>query len=160
MEIRTATMNDLLAIVEVEKMCFPPNQAATEKGLKERLEVYPNHFWMLENDVELIGFIDGMATNSPTINDDMFTDASLHEENGEWQAIFGVNTAPKYRKCGYAAQIMEKLILDAKNQGRRGCILTCKKELIHYYEKFGYKNEGVSRSILGGVVWYDMRLEF
>ena len=26
--------------------------------------------------------------------------------------------------------------------------------------KFGFKNEGVSSSVHGGVVWYQMRLEF
>ncbi|MFJ5623917.1 GNAT family N-acetyltransferase [Peribacillus loiseleuriae] len=74
--------------------------------------------------------------------------------------MFGVNTDPKYRKHGYAAKIMEQVIADAKKQGRKGCILTCKEELIHYYEKFGYKNEGISQSALGDAVWYDMRLEF
>ena len=31
---------------------------------------------------------------------------------------------------------------------------------IAYYEKFGYRSEGVSQSTPGGVVWYDMRLTF
>ena len=82
------------------------------------------------------------------------------EDDGAWQAVFGVNTAPKYCKQGYAAKMMEQVIMDARKQGRKGCILTCKEELIHYYEKFGYKNEEVSQSKLADTVWYDMRLEF
>ena len=39
-------------------------------------------------------------------------------------------------------------------------ILTCKDRLIPYYEKFGYRNLGVSASVHGGAVWYDMILEF
>ena len=55
---------------------------------------------------------------------------------------------------------MEAMIKRAKEQGRKGLILTCKDRLIHYYEKFGYVNMGVSRSVHGGAVWYDMILEF
>ena len=74
--------------------------------------------------------------------------------------IFGVNTLPAYRKQGLAGQVLEKVIADAKVQGRKGCVLTCKEKLIHYYEKFGFQNEGVSKSVHGGVIWYDMRLTF
>ena len=52
------------------------------------------------------------------------------------------------------------MIEDAKNKGRKGLILTCKDRLIHYYAKFGYKNLGISESVHGGAVWYDMILEF
>ena len=43
---------------------------------------------------------------------------------------------------------------------RRGLILTCKDRLIGFYEGFGYKSLGVSQSVHGGAVWYDMILEF
>ena len=49
---------------------------------------------------------------------------------------------------------------DARAQGRRGLVLTCKDRLVHYYAKFGFVSEGVSESTHGGVVWYQMRLTF
>ena len=52
------------------------------------------------------------------------------------------------------------LIADARAQGRKGLVLTCKEALVHYYAKFGFVNEGVSGSTHGGVVWYQMRLKF
>ena len=55
---------------------------------------------------------------------------------------------------------MEAMIRRAMEQGRRGLILTCKDRLIGYYQKFGYVNQGVSASVHGGAVWYDMILEF
>lgn len=160
MNIRTANTSDISAISAVESVCFPPAEAATEKDFEARLRVYPNHFWLLEDHGKLIGFIDGMVTDEPTIRDEMFEKVELHNENGRWQAIFGVNVIPEYRRQGYAARIMEQVISDAKAQGRKGCILTCKDELIHYYEKFGYQNIGMSKSVHGGTVWYDMRLTF
>ena len=160
MHIRTATMADLAAVTAVEAACFPAAEAATEKDFANRLAVYPNHFWLLEDDGTLISFVNGLVTNEPVLRDEMYADASFHNEQGAWQMIFGVNTLPDYRKRGLAGQVLERVIADAKAQGRKGCVLTCKDKLIHYYEKFGFQNEGVSESVHGGVVWYDMRLEF
>lgn len=160
MTIRTAVLADLPALAAVEAACFPPAEAASEKNLADRLAVYPNHFWLLEEHGVLISFINGLVTNESLLRDEMYTDASLHDEQGAWQMIFGVNTLPLYRKQGMAARVMERVIADARAQGRQGCVLTCKAELLHYYEKFGYRNEGVSASVHGGAVWYDMRLSF
>ncbi|CDC47824.1 acetyltransferases [Clostridium sp. CAG:58] len=99
-------------------------------------------------------------TNETTIRDEMYEDSSLHDPKGAYQSIFGLDVLPEYRNCGIAALLMEHMIGDARAKGRRGLILTCKDRLIHYYEKFGYKNMGVSASVHGGAVWYDMLLEF
>ena len=74
--------------------------------------------------------------------------------------IFGVNTLPEYRKRGYAEKLINELIFEAKSNGRKGVILTCKDKLVSYYSKFGFENEGVSESVHGGAVWYEMRLRF
>lgn len=55
---------------------------------------------------------------------------------------------------------MYQLIEDARKQNRKGCILTCKEELIHYYEKFGFMNLGLSQSTLANETCYDMVLYF
>ena len=74
--------------------------------------------------------------------------------------LLGLDVLPAYRGRGYAAQLMQALIADARAAGRRGCILTCKEHLLHYYEKFGYRSLGISDSQHGGAQWYDMVLEF
>lgn len=161
MHIRTASMADLAAVAAVEGACFPAAEAATEKDFAARLAVYPNHFWLLEeDDGTLVSFVNGLVTDEPLLRDEMYADASLHNEHGVWQMVFGVNTLPQYRRQGLAGQVLERVIADARAQGRKGCVLTCKDKLIHYYEKFGFQNEGVSASTHGGVVWYDMRLTF
>ena len=161
MHIRTASMADLAAVAAVEGACFPAAEAATEKDFAARLAVYPNHFWLLEeDDGTLVSFVNGLVTDEPLLRDEMYADASLHNDHGGWQMVFGVNTLPQYRRRGLAGQVLERVIADARAQGRKGCVLTCKDKLIHYYEKFGFQNEGVSASTHGGVVWYDMRLTF
>ena len=161
MHIRTAVMADLPAVTAVEAACFPAAEAATEADFAKRLAVYPNHFWLMEdNNGSLVSFVNGLVTDEPHLRDEMYADAGLHNENGAWQMIFGVNTLPAYRRQGLAEQVLRQVIEDAKAQGRKGCVLTCKEKLLHYYGKLGFVNEGVSQSTHGGVVWYEMRLTF
>ena len=161
MRIRTAVMADLAAVTAVEAACFPEAEAAKEQDFFERLKVYPNHFWLLEDEEgNLISFVNGLVTDESSLRDEMYSDASFHNEQGAWQMIFGVNTLPEYRRKGFAGQVLQKVIADAREQGRNGCVLTCKEALLHYYAAFGFVNEGVSESVHGGVVWYEMRLTF
>ena len=161
MRIRTAVMADLAAVTAVEAACFPETEAAKEQDFFERLKVYPNHFWLLEDEEgNLISFVNGLVTDEPSLQDEMYSDASFHNEQGAWQMIFGVNTLPEYRRKGLAGQVLQRVIADAREQGRKGCVLTCKEALLHYYAAFGFVNEGVSESVHGGVVWYEMRLTF
>ena len=160
MLIRTATIEDLDAVTAVEAECFPPAEAATRSDFEQRLAHYSNHFWLMFDEDKLIAFVDGMVTDMADLTDDMYEDASLHKEGGAWQMIFGVNTIPEYRRHGYAGALIQRAISDARVQGRKGLVLTCKDKLIHYYAKFGFVNEGVSASVHGNVTWYQMRLSF
>ena len=160
MTVRYALPSDLAALTAVEAACFPAAEAATEKDIKNRLDYYANHFWLLFDGDTLVSFVDGFVTDEADLTDEMYENAALHNENGAWQMIFGVNTLPAYRRQGCAAQLLERAIHDARAQGRKGLVLTCKDALIHYYEKFGFVNEGISASVHGNVVWYQMRLTF
>lgn len=158
--IRNATMADLPAIADVEKRCFPPQEAATEEEFRERLAAYADCFWLLFEDGRLVSFIDGMATDEPDLRDEMYADASLHRKDGHWQMIFGLNTLPEYRRRGYAARLVERLAEEAKRRGKIGVVLTCKERLVPYYESLGFKYEGASSSTHGDAVWHQMRMIF
>ena len=67
---------------------------------------------------------------------------------------------PEYQRRGIAAQLMRAFCELARADGRKGVILTCKQHLIPYYERFGFENLGVSQSVHGGAVWYDLLLRF
>ena len=160
MDIRFATMNDIDAVTELERQCFPPEEAAEKDSFEKRLTVFPNHFWLLEDSGKLASMINGMTTDIPILRDEMFEDSGLHRADGMYQSIFGLDVIPEYRRQGVAADLMNHLIQTAKARGKKGMILTCKDRLIHYYEKFGYRSLGISGSVHGGAVWYDMLLEF
>ena len=160
MVIRTAELSDLEAIAAVEAECFPLEEAASKEEFRERLKFYGNHFWLMFDKGKLVAFVDGFVTNNPDLSDEMYEKAELHDENGQWQMIFGVNTIPEARKKGYAGELIKRAVSDAKKQGRKGLVLTCKERLIPYYSEFGFMNEGISESVHGNVVWNQMRLTF
>lgn len=160
MNFRNATIKDLEEINAIENQCFPPNEAASFESLSKRLKVFPNHFWILENDSKMIGYINGMVTNNKTIHDEMFANVELHDENGSWQSVFSLAVSPEYRNSGHAAQLIHHLIEKCKEQKRKGITLTCKEYLISYYNKFGFVDLGISKSVHGGEIWHDMVLEF
>ena len=161
MKITYAEEKDTAAIAAAEAACFPPAEAATEQEFVERIKYYGNHFWLLYDADKLIAFVDGFVTDEPDLTDTMYENACMHNENGAWQMIFGVNTLPEYRKRGYACELIRRAIADARQQGRKGLVLTCKERLIAYYAKFGFVDEGVSeKSTHGNVQWHQMRLTF
>ena len=116
--IRNATIRDLDVITAVEAACFSPAEAATRDTLADRLHRYPDHFWLLFEDETLVSFLDGFVTDLPDLTDDMFEHAELHDENGQWQMIFGVNTIPSRRRRGHAGTLIDCAIRDAERQGR------------------------------------------
>ena len=160
MNIRKATIDDLDIVTHIESACFPPAEAAPREAFKERLARYADHFLIIFDGDTPIGFIDGFVTDDEILTDEMFADASLHNSNGAWQMIFGLNTMPEYRNRGVGGKLIEAFIDLAREEKRKGVILTCKEEKIPYYAKFGFVNEGKSESDHGGAKWYQMRVEF
>ena len=161
MNIRYATMADLDDIASVESECFPVLEAATKEEFEQRIKYYGNHFWLMFDEGKLIAFVDGFVTDEADLTDYMYENASMHNENGAWQMIFGVNTLPEYRRCGCAKELIKKAILDARKQNRKGLVLTCKESLVPYYSKFGFVDEGITdKSTHGNVLWHQMRLDF
>ena len=99
------------------------------------------------------------STSGSSSPDEMYKNLNLHNENGEWQMIFDICILAKYRKRGYAEKLLNQVISDVRAY-RHGLVLTCEDKFIHYFKKFGFKNEGISESTDRRKVRYLMRLEF
>lgn len=160
LKIRPGTPEDLDLLAAAEAECFPPDEAATREQLRERLATYAQHFWLLFDGDELAAYIDGPVTDHADLEDAMYEDASCHDPNGRWQMIFGLGTLPGHRRNGCAAALLYRMVQNARVQGRLGVVLTCRDHMVPYYAKFGFKNEGLSRSVHGGGEWLQMRLTF
>ncbi len=160
MEIKHASLCDLDALAAAETACFPPTEAASRETLAARIARFGEHFWLLYDGGTLVSFVDGMVSDDADLSDAMFGDAGLHHEAGAWQMIFGVGTVPGRRGRDCAALPLRRAVEDARLQGRKGVVLTCKAHMLGYYARFGFKDEGVCSSSHGGAAWHQMRLTF
>ena len=84
--IKHASQEDIPALTAVERECFPDAEAASEEEIAARVHAYGKHFWLLFEGKKLIAFVDGMTTDQADLTDDMYEDASLHDENGACMA--------------------------------------------------------------------------
>ena len=157
--IRQVMPEDLDAVARVEAVCFPEAEAAARASFAQRIQAFPESFFVAEKDGQIVGFINGCVTDERMIRDEMFEDTAYHKPDGAYHSIFGLDVAPEWQHRGLAGDLMKHLIEDARKRGRKGLILTCKEHLIGFYERFGYRSLGVSQSVHGGAVWYDMILE-
>ena len=158
--IRTATPADCAAITALEAACFPPAEAAPYDSFAARLTAFPERFWLLFLDGELVSMVNGSLTDERDLRDEMFHDTALHHPDGRWQMIFGVATLPAYRYRGLAGKLLDTAIEQCRKEGREGLVLTCKQAKLAYYGSHGFVNEGLSSSEHGGDVWYQMRIKF
>ncbi|MGN0446745.1 MAG: GNAT family N-acetyltransferase [Acutalibacteraceae bacterium] len=160
MYIRNAESYDEQKIAYVEKRCFPDGSGATAEDFQDRILAYPKHIWLLVDGMNVVSLADGIATDEPDIRDEMYTSTALHQEDGDWQTLFGLDTVPEFRKRGYASKLLNRVIQDAKRDGRKGIVLVCRSGLTKFYENRGFKNEGRSASTHCGDHLYQMRLTF
>ncbi|WP_318502827.1 N-acetyltransferase [Bacillus sp. T3] len=156
LKIRNVQRDDLLKLVEIEQLCFTPEEAATHQAFEQRIKVIPDSFLVAEEDGILAGLINGPVIPSPFITDDLFGEISANPTMGGHQSILGLAVHPHFRNRRIASILLERLEQEAKDKQRETITLTCKESLIPFYEKHGYQNYGVSKSVHGGVVWYDM----
>lgn len=157
MLIRHAQITDAPALARIEKASYPAAEGASLESISRRIEVFPECFWILEDNGQILAFINGMATDQPELTDEMYDQPRLHRPEGRWQMLFSVVTAPEHRHKGYASLVMHQVIRDCRSR-REGIVLTCKEGLIPFYAGFGFESEGLSRSVHGDAVWYQMRL--
>lgn len=158
-QIRQAVLEDLEAVSQVEASSFPPAEAAGRETLRQRLEQFQESF-LVAVDQRVIGIVNGCVTDQETITDDLFDRPCAHQPTGAYQAVFGLAVLEEYRGRGVAAALLREFCARARKSGRRGVILTCKERLIPYYTTLGFQKLGVSASVHGGAVWYDMICRF
>ena len=158
--IRMARPEDAAAAAAIEAACFPAAEACGRAEFERRLAVFPDSFWIAEADGQPIGFCNGCVTDRPLLPDELYHNAALHQPDGAYQTVFGLDVLPAYQRQGVAAALLRRMLADTRARGKRGAVLTCKEHLIHYYERFGFVCRGVADSTHGGAVWNLMVLEF
>ena len=147
-------------VSEIENICFPPNEACTEKNMKLRVANAPENF-LVAYDPEagrIAGFLNGIATDEEVFRDEFFTDITLHDPKGKNVMLLGLDVRPEYRRQGLATAIMTKYREREMAKGRKMLVLTCLDNKVEMYKKMGYEDKGMSASVWGGEPWHEMTI--
>ncbi len=171
MEVRRATIEDIEELARLEALAFPKEEAASKERIAERMMRFPDYCWILCEigpnvpgtngpKVEtILAYINGIATDEKDLQDIMYEDPAMHHADGKNLMIFSVVTNPLYLHRGYASYLMDFVIKDCR-KSKQALVLTCKEHLVGFYQKFGYKEEGISVSSHGGAIWHQMRYTY
>ena len=158
MKLRNVLAPDLQRCYEIESLSYSKEEAASKNNMLKRLIKFPQGFLLLENDKEIIGFINSGACHEIKLSDENFKEMLGHDNKGKYIVVMSVVIHPDYQKQGLLSLLMNKFIKDMKNLQKEEIFFICKKELIPMYEKYGFKDLGQSSSTHGGVIWNEMSL--
>lgn len=157
-EFRQICPEEAEQAVEIERICFPPNEACSPKMMRERVATVPDLFLVAveKNTGKIAGFLNGIASDEEKFRDEFFQDATLHCKDGANVMLLGLDVLPQYRGQGLATEIVRQYIEREKEKHRKKLYLTCLDNKVKMYEKMGFVNLGISNSTWGGEAWYDM----
>ena len=145
---------------ELELVCFPPNEACTEKQIRERVIAVPDLFLTAidRENGRMAGYLTGIATDCPDFRDDFFTDVTTHEPEGQNVMLLSLNVRPEYRGQGLARELIAEFRRREEARGRRRLVLTCHDAKVAMYARMGFRDLGLSASVWGGGSWHEMEL--
>ena len=157
-EFRNVKAEEADHAIEIENICFPPNEACSPKSMTERVSRAKETFLVAvdKETGKIAGFLNGIATNEEAFRDEFFTDITLHNRKGKNIMLLGLDVLPEYRGQGLAWEIMERYLKREQEIGRKRAGPTCLLEKVKLYEKLGHKDLGISGSVWGGEKWHDM----
>ena len=147
--------------VEIEQICFPPNEACSERHMKERIAKAPELFLVaVDRETGLVaGFLNGLSTEEEIFRDEFFTDAELYNPTGKNVMLLGLDVLPRYRRQGLGTALVEEYVRRERENGRQALILTCLQDKVEMYRKMGFRDNGIANSTWGGEEWHEMRRE-
>ena len=157
-EFRTIRREEAEEAARIEQICFPPHEACTREMMVDRVERAPEYLLAaLDPDTgKIAGYISGICTEEEKFRDEFFFDATLHNPEGNYIMILGVEVLPDYRGQGLARELMERYLRMQEEKGKAAVILTCLDEKVKMYEKMGFQDRGMSQSVWGNEQWHEM----
>lgn len=156
LEITNATMNDLPAIVRIERLGFTAAEAGSEESFAERIQKIAATFLVAKLDQQVVGFVVGPAVEEQFVTDEMYEHTPENLPTGGHQLILSIATDPAYRGRGIGSRLLDALTeLSIKHQ-REDLSLDTLTKNVPFYEANGFKKVGVSASTHAGETWYNM----
>jgi predicted N-acetyltransferase YhbS len=157
-KIRNVIDADLEECFVVEIACWPPQEAAIIETIQLRINIFPQGFFVAELNGRIIGMLNSCCTNKDDLGDEELKQLVGHDVNGRNMVVFALAVLPEFQKQGVAAELMLRFIEQSRDLKKEKVMLICKPYLIPYYERFGFVNDGLSKSTHGGAAWQQMVL--
>ena len=91
-EFRCIRPEETQQAIEIEQICFPPNEACSPKSLTERIKATAETFLVAEDKEtgKLAAFLNGVPTDEDAFRDEFFTDISLINPEGKNIMLLGL----------------------------------------------------------------------
>jgi ribosomal protein S18 acetylase RimI-like enzyme len=150
-------MGDLDRCFAIESACYGP-EGATRKRIKKRIEQYPQGFLVAEQSRQVVGFVNSGSTHKEDISDEALKDLIGHDSTGSNIVIFSLAVSPQYQNRGISKKLMHGFMDTSRSLNKDCILLLCKTDLTPYYRQYGFIDRGQSKSIHGGLRWYEMYL--
>ncbi len=157
-EFRNINPDEGVQSSKIENICFPPNEACTEKMMLTRVAKAPELFLVAVDKAtgQIAGFLNGLSTDEAAFRDEFFFDISLYNPAGKNIMILGLDVLPEYRGIGLARELVAHYVRREQANGRDKLYLTCLDHLVEMYSKFGFIDNGIANSTWGGEQWHEM----
>ena len=148
-EFRTIRQEEAEEAAEIERICFPPHEACSKEHMIERIHAASDLFLVAidRQTGKIAGFLNGIATDECDFKDEFFTDATLHNPEGNNVMLLGLDVLPEYRRQGLAREIVYSYCRREQDRGRKCLILTCLDNKVKMYTKLGFRDKGESASV-------------
>ena len=139
-------------------MAYAGDEAASKEKIRKRIETWPQGFLVLENEREIVGFINSGCAHQVELDDENFKEMIGHDPDGTQVVIMSVVVHPEYQRQGMSARLMQRFIENMRTLGKTDVFLICQADLIPMYAGHGFVHLGPSNSAHGGLSWHEMSL--
>lgn len=157
-EFRNIKQSETEQAVAIEQICFPPNEACSERNMTDRIAAAQDLFLVAvdKETGKIAGFLNGIATDECRFRDEFFTDAGLHNPEGRNIMVLGLDVLPEYRRQGLGRELVYQYLRRERGKCRETVFLTCLNSKVKMYRKFGFTDRGIANSTWGGEEWHEM----
>ncbi|MBD3680175.1 MAG: GNAT family N-acetyltransferase [Rhodobacteraceae bacterium] len=155
-KIRNAQQSDALRCFEIETAAYEGDEAATFEKISKRIEVYPDGFLILEEQGEIVGFINCGCAYEVEMSDEEFKELVGHDPDAPNVVIMSVVVDPAHQGTGLSRELMTEFVDRMISMGKSAIYLMCKEHHVPLYQRLGYSYLQPSTSDHGGMTWHEM----
>ncbi|KAG0133489.1 acyl-CoA N-acyltransferase [Tuber indicum] len=163
--VRTLMLSDLEACVALEEAAFIPSERCPRETFSYRLKVCPELcfgiFTIRRSKEYLLGHVIATKTLSSTVTESSMAVAtsrnSPHNPAGPTIALHSLAIQPAHQGRYLGSTLLQEYI---QRMSVGGCVqriaLIARDRLVGFYERFGFRCNGVSPVKFGGGGWMDL----